>query len=761
MRVRALTLLPVALLLAPLGSTSFLSSNEVYAEDVARPRVAVALAGGGAWGFAHVGVLETIEELGIPVDIVVGTSIGSIVGALYAAGYSAEQLVTITETTNWNEVLFDSADRLQLGYEDRRRRRAFRASVGFRDGEVLLPSGASSAQRVVEYLDDLLRAHAVTDSFLEMPRALAIVAADLVTGEEVVFTGGDLKTAIRASMSVPGVFSPVYYDGRYLIDGGWVNNLPVDVARELGADIVIAVNLLVLDRRAEDLQAVGPILDQSAGILRRESTARNVELADVVITPDLRGTLPTDFLRADTLMQRGRDAAERSRDELEATARTIRERWSSFQDLEDLRGRSVRPERDRSVTITSARFEIPPVARKSAELYNPGAIELLEALTEDIPGEERSLSEIQRRVYSLYDTGLFEYVSYDLVYQTELVVYAVPTEIPRSTISLGFGLRAQLVENSIALGIAHLRYTHDRTGAGPRLVADGWVSRTAGARLALEVPLIPRVFAVPAIYAVSENMPFFDDRAVESFYVRRRFGGEAGLTAYLGRSWDATVAGFGEWLALQRLEGARVFEFPGTARYGVRLEMWRDTLDRDLFPRRGSETRIAYRTHWDTEQQHVAHLGNFATHRYWTPAPPLTMGLQARLGSDFLSGVGRYERFFLGGVENWYGYYYQELQARHYAVAGADARVAVGRLPLGIGSEIYLTGGAQYGAIHDGELWSLRDDMDGRFGLHAGLAFDTVAGALHLGTAINSEGRMMTFIELGPVYTVGGTGYDW
>jgi NTE family protein len=761
MKTRVLFLFPMALLLAPVGPAWFMPPGAAHAETTARPRVAVALAGGGAWGFAHVGVLEVIEELGIPVDIVVGTSIGSIAGALYAAGYTSEQLVAITETTNWNDVLFDSADRLQLGYEDRRQRRTFRASVGFRDGEVLLPSGASSGQRVVEYLDDLLRAHALTDSFLEMPRALAIVAADLVTGEEMVFTEGDLKTAIRASMSVPGAFSPVYYDGRYLIDGGWVNNLPVDVARNLGAEIVIAVNLLALDRQPEDLQAIGPILDQSAGILRRASITRNVELADVVITPDLRGTLPTDFQRAETLMQRGRDAAEKSREELEALARAIREERSSFQDLEDARIPPARPERDLAVTITATRFEIPPIARERAELYNPGAIEMLETLVQAMPDEETSIREIQHRVYSLYDTGLFEYVSYDLVRQTELVVYAVPTEIPRSTLSLGFGLRAQLVENSIALGIAHLRYTHDQGGAGPRLVADGWVSRTAGARLALELPLIPRVFAVPAVYAVSENMPFFDGRAVESFYVRRRFGGEAGLAAYLGRSWDIAAAGFGEWLALQRLEGTRVFDFPGTARYGARLEMWRDTLDRDLFPRHGSETRIAYRAHWDSEQEHVAHLGSLSTRRHWTPIRRLTLGMLARMGSDFLSGVGRYERFFLGGVENWYGYYYQELQARHYAVAGADARLAVGRLPLGIGDEIFLTGGVQYGALYDGELQALPGDLDQRLGAHAGFAFNTAAGALHLGTAINSEGRVMSFIELGPVYTVGGTGYDW
>ena len=173
-------------------------------------------------------------------------------------------------------------------------------------------------------------------------------------------------------------------------------------------------------------------------------------------------------------MQRGRDAAENSREELEELVRTIREQRSSFQDLEDIRVLRVRPERDLAVTLTRVRFEIPPVTRERAELYNRGAIELLETLVREMPDEETSIGEIQNRVYSLYNSGLFEYVSYDVVDRTELVVYAVPTEIPRSTISLGFGLRAQMVENSIAMGIAHLRYTHDQGGAGPRLVAAGF-----------------------------------------------------------------------------------------------------------------------------------------------------------------------------------------------------------------------------------------------------------------------------------------------
>ncbi len=742
--------------LATLLIIALLPVSVTVATDYQRPRVAVALAGGGAWGYAHVGVLELIEELGIPVDIVVGTSIGGIVGGLYAAGYTAEQLAIIAETTDWNAVLFDTTDRLQSGYEDRRHRRSFRATLGFRDGEPILPTGASHAQRVVEYLDDLLRVHAVTDSFLEMPRELAVVAADLVTGEEVVYTEGDLKTAIRASMSVPGVFSPVYYDGRYLIDGGWVNNVPVNVARTLGADIVIAVNLNVMDRKPEDLRSIGAILEQSTRIVRQESILRNLEEADLVITPDLRGYLPSDFQHASGLIQRGRVAAETHREPLQELARGIHaQRGATSQ------RRFAVPEADVPVELSSARFEIAPTLLESTERNNPRALTMLEELVERMRDRTTSVTEIQREVYGLYETGIFDYVSYDLVDRRELVIYAEPREVPRSTLSLGIGFRAQMVENAVGMGLAHVRYSRNPGGTTPRWILDGWLSRTAGTRIGLKIPLTPQVHLTPAIYAVGENMPFYDDRSVESFYVRRRFGGETGVSFYLGRSWDITLKGFGEWLALQRLEGGRVFDFTGTTRYGARLEVWRDTLDRDLFPRGGSETRLAYRVHRDTEQNHWAHLANFATSRYWSPAETLTLGTRARVGTDLVSGVAIYERFFLGGVENWYGYYYQELQARHYGVVGLDGRVRIGTLPLPLGDGIYLAGGTQYGGIHDDAPDTFLREADQKFGGHVSLAFDTALGALHIGAAFNDEGRVMSFIELGPVYTIGGTGYDW
>lgn len=211
--------MPLVVALAVLGLAPRTVAQEPHRD--ARPAtLGLALAGGGALGFAHVGVILVLEELGISADVVAGTSFGSIVGALYAAGYSGREMLAVVESTNWNRILYDTPTYANLDYEEKNELRHYRARLSFREGDLLLRTGASAGQRAVEFLDDLLRYHALTEDFATMPRPLAIVAADLISGEEVVLTGGDLKSAVRASIAVPGVFAPLFYDGRYLIDGG-------------------------------------------------------------------------------------------------------------------------------------------------------------------------------------------------------------------------------------------------------------------------------------------------------------------------------------------------------------------------------------------------------------------------------------------------------------------------------------------------------------------------------------------------------------
>lgn len=184
----------------------FLPVPRILAQEQEPPTVGLALAGGGALGFAHLGVILELEKLGVPVHYVAGTSMGSIVGALYATGYTGEQILDLVERTNWNELFTDTPPRRGLSYQERRASKTYLAEVGFREGELALRSGVSTGQNVVELLDELMRRYAVSGSFDRFPRPLRVIATDLFTGEEVVFVEGDLKGAVRASMAVPGLF---------------------------------------------------------------------------------------------------------------------------------------------------------------------------------------------------------------------------------------------------------------------------------------------------------------------------------------------------------------------------------------------------------------------------------------------------------------------------------------------------------------------------------------------------------------------------
>jgi NTE family protein len=390
------------------------------------PTVGLALAGGGALGFAHLGVILFLEEIGLDPQYLSGTSIGSIVGALYAAGYTGEEMLDIVRSADWSELLFDAPIRTSLAVDAREATRRYRLTARFNEWNLVTPTGFSAGQRVTEFLDALLWQYADTDSFHTLPRPIGIVATDLLTGTEVVYTSGDLKSAVRASIAVPGILTPLRYDGRYLIDGGWSNNLPVDVVKDLGADIVIAVDLFEPDRSIDELQDIGSIVEQAGIILRQERVRENRALADIVIVPDLEGYTTVDFDRAMELVELGRTAAEEQREQLLALRdRVIAERGSA--------GRTSGTGHSGGFLSTTGppspnhfpspdRSNRPPHANR---LFHIDAVHLDVPPDRDTPdslkqfylsflGNEYTAAELRSAVYALYDSGEYEYVSYDL-----------------------------------------------------------------------------------------------------------------------------------------------------------------------------------------------------------------------------------------------------------------------------------------------------------------------------------------------------------
>lgn len=279
-----------------------------------RKKVGVVLSGGGAKGVAHIGALKVIEEAGIPIDYIVGTSMGSIVGGLYAIGYSSSQLDSMVRKQDWTFLLSDQVKRKDMNMEERENDQKYIISVPFSKVNIKeVSGGVIKGLNINNLFSQLTMGYHDSIDFNKLPIPYACVAEDLSKGQEVVFHDGVLSTAMRASMAIPGVFTPVRLDSMVLVDGGVCNNYPVDVARRMGAEVVIGVDVQSTLKSAEELSNAGTILGQLVDLMGRDKYLKNLELTDVHIKVDVKGYSAASFSPSaiDSLIIRGEDAAKR------------------------------------------------------------------------------------------------------------------------------------------------------------------------------------------------------------------------------------------------------------------------------------------------------------------------------------------------------------------------------------------------------------------------------------------------------------------
>ena len=292
--------------------------SQALGETKDRPKIGLALGGGGAKGGAHVGVLKVLEELNVPVDYIAGTSIGGIVGGLYATGMTAEQLGDAIANIDWNEALQDKPPRRDLSFrkKEENARYLFDLELGIGKGGIKWPSGFVSGQNLFFLLQSMTLNVADVTDFHELPIPFKAVATNVNTGEMAVLDSGFLATALRATMAIPGFFAPVELEGQLLIDGGMVNNLPVDVVKAMGADVVIAVDLgAPLDAR-EVGESMIQIYQQTMRMLTRPNVKSRLEMADLVINPGVADFGTMAFKDIVEIMEKGREKALEMSDEL-------------------------------------------------------------------------------------------------------------------------------------------------------------------------------------------------------------------------------------------------------------------------------------------------------------------------------------------------------------------------------------------------------------------------------------------------------------
>lgn len=366
-----------------------------------RPTVGLVLSGGGAKGMAHVGVLRVLEEMRIPVDLVVGTSAGSAVGALYASGMPVDEIEQRFIDLDWISSFRDDPGR---AYKPVRRkledwRFPVVPGIGVRLDGLHVGGGIIAGQNLGFILNELTRNAALVEDFDQLAIPFRAVATDLETGEQVVIGNGNLSEAIRASMSIPGVYAPVRWDGRLLVDGGVANNLPVTVARGMGADIVIAVDITDPLLKAEDLQEAFSVVGQLTTMMTRMNTDYQLERLqdqDILIRPDLEGRSSSDFYDAPILFELGATSARSHASELRHLS-VSRERWANIRE-----------------TMSASGFSPGDIVRIEVDQDSRLAGEFLRSRIRQETGEPLDVEALEDDLKRIYGLGYYETASYSL-----------------------------------------------------------------------------------------------------------------------------------------------------------------------------------------------------------------------------------------------------------------------------------------------------------------------------------------------------------
>ena len=366
------------------------------------PRIGLALSGGGARGIAHVGVLKVLEELRIPIHCVTGTSMGAIVGGTFAAGTSPTEMEKVVLAADWDEIFRDRPPRQEIAV--RRKvddyKTLFAPEYGVKDGGLALPKGVIAGVSIESFFRVLATPAFGVSDFQKLPIPFRAMATDIETGESVVLDHGSVAQAMRASMSVPAAIAPVEIDGRLLVDGGIANNLPINEARKLCADVVIAVNISTPPLKRKEITSALNVATQLVNFLGKQTVddqLKGLGKQDVLIEPDLGDISAATFDRSVEAIKIGEQATRAMADSLK--------RYSLPPDqYAALRATQI-AERKALGTVTEIRIE-------GLERTNP---EVLSALIETKPGEPLSEEKISADLRRIYGRGDFESIGYHLV----------------------------------------------------------------------------------------------------------------------------------------------------------------------------------------------------------------------------------------------------------------------------------------------------------------------------------------------------------
>ena len=713
-------------------------------DHVARPRIGLALGGGAARGLAHIGVMQWLDEHRIPVDLVGGTSMGGVMGGGFASGMTVGELRALVEQTDWAIML--APDSPFTGKTLRRKEdaRAFPSQLefGLRAG-LRLPGGLSSAQQVDLLLARMALPYYDLASFDDLPTPFRCVATDLKQGRLEVLKDGWLAQALRATMAIPGLFTPVERDGLVLVDGGTLNNVPADIVRAMGADVVIAVDVsadLTHEKKSDSMFAV---LGESLDVMMRNSTRRALASATVVLQPDLKGMAGIDFHRGLEFMKRGYDAAEAKRDDLLRYAISEVDYEAYLQ---------VRRAKRRTAAPVPAFVRVDGVPAPEARL--------IELRFRSYAGHPLDSSKLERDLTALTGAGRYEAATYRFVKGPTgagLLITVRPKSYGPPFLLAALDLQTTQSANVSASVRGRLLF-FDVLGAGSEARVDVTLGNSLKAAAELYRPLgIAGLFVAPRVSAERFHHTLFVDGEPRAEYRTGSEGAGIDVGASTMRRFELR-AGYD----LERVKGSRRIgdpllpEYSGTQRY-FSLRVKFDGQNGAVLPSRGvyASGRIRRFTS-------VAQPESIADPTTAEPADLLSaetdvsafvpIGQHGRL---FVRGAGGSSAgdttvingFYLGGPFRLGALNPDEQRGSNYVLGNAGYFHEVLRVGEGAIGKLSVGAWIDSGAAFERLLRHTRIETD----LSGGLIMETPLGPILVAASVGTTGRHRMYFALGPI----------
>ena len=702
-----------------------------------RPSIGLALGGGGARGISHVSVLRKLEQMRIPVDCIAGTSIGSLVGGLYASGKSIDELETLVTSMDWMQLFDDSLARPERSFRRKQddRDRLATLGVGIRSGRLRLSPGILQGQRILALFERETLGVSAIDDFDALPIPYRATATDLNTGEAVVLGHGSLAMAMRASMSLPGIFQPVEMNDRVLLDGGLANQVPVDVLRSMGADIVIAVDVgTPLTKHGADANVLDVVSQITTMMTTRSAAAQLSTLGeqDVLIVPDLGTEVATgDFTKAQDALRIGREAADAAEGALA--------RLTVPEATYVLYAAHRRKSPDRDVIVNFVRLD--------NETRYADAL-LLRGVSDQL-GKPLDTDRMEDALLRAYAQGTLASITYEVVQEdgsTGVLVRARPKTHGPNYIQVGMragsdfsgnhesNLRAAVLMSPISEYGAEARFSVD-IGSEPGLKAEYFRPLDLANRYQLYGKLGYRNPNVHLYNDTGDKIATYNIRTWDAdVRIGREFGNHAAVSVGLQRSRGRADVEVG-------LPALRSFDSDDGA-WAVRATV--DRLDSLFFPRSGYYAALAYTASeewlgsdsaYEKMEVDVLAAKDFGPHAL-------------QLGGAYhttLDGVlPLQERYRLGGRGRLAGFHFNELTGQNYALLTAGYSYQLARI-LGRSASVGMT-------LEYGNAWELRSRMafdDGILNGSVYVGFDSWLGPLMFGYGLREGGEGVAFLEIG------------